>query len=235
MFIIIDGIDGSGKSTVLDTWGNTLESLGKKVFHLKKYWQEHKAHPTATELMDYDVIMSAEPTHAWIGKAIREEMIQDGNDYNMHDIASAYALDRLVLYKRLILPLRKAGKLIIQDRSVSTSLCYQPLASDNITMEEIAKIPGNAFALKHPPDHFVIANVSPEEAMKRLSLRTEKEDNAIFEKEQFLKKAQARFLDKTYQTYFKKHGTHIHLLDCNQKIAIMKETSITLLNHLLLL
>ncbi|MBT3816888.1 MAG: hypothetical protein HOE80_01670 [Candidatus Magasanikbacteria bacterium] len=233
MFIIIDGIDGSGKSTILDSWANELNTKGKKVFHLKKYWQKHLAHPTLEELMDYDVIISAEPTHAWVGKAIREEMIQKGNDYAMEDIASAYALDRLILYKRLLNPLRDAGKIILQDRSVSTSLCYQPLASDTISMEDIASLNGNVFALKHAPDHLVIADVDPEIAMTRLSGRIEKDDNAIFEKETFLKKAQAQFLDKTFQSYFTKQGTHIHVLDCSPKLAIMKEQGNDLLHTLL--
>lgn len=232
MFIIIDGIDGSGKSTIMEYWTEFLAEQGKKIFFLKPYWSGHQTHPTPPELESFDVIVSAEPTMVWIGAAIREEMIRHGANYSARSIAHAYALDRLILYKRLLLPLLAVGKTVIQDRSVSTSLCYQPLQDGSLTMADVAAIEGNAFALEHAPDHLVIADVDADTALLRLKDRVKK-DAAIFEQKQFLEQARARFFDREYQGYFTSRQTKIHTLNCGVPIGIMKQASIQLLNNLL--
>lgn len=232
-FIIIDGIDGSGKSTILDFWVEHLKGQGKKIFVLKEYWKEYHKHPLPEELLEYDVIVSAEPTYVWTGAAIREELIRNGADYSPRAMAEAYALDRLVLYKRLLLPLKKRGKIIIQDRGVSTSLCYQSVQEQGLLQTEIASIEGNAFALLHAPDELVLVHVSIEEALCRIANRYDKKDDAVFEKENFLKKAQDCFLSEKYQEYFKQRGTKIHLLNSGFSLDIMKAKSEELLQTLL--
>jgi len=223
MFIIIDGIDGSGKSTVFKIWAEYLKEQGKKIFDLKTYWNEHHKHPEAEELMEYDVILSGEPTTVWTGAAIRQEMIQNGKNYTPLSLANAYALDRLVLYKRIIVPFLQAGKIVLQDRSVSSSLCYQSTQNNGLSMDAIASIEGNTFALEHAPDHFVIANLPAEEAMRRLGNRSEKQDNAIFEKTEFLEKVQKKYLSEEYQNFFTSRGTRIHIFDANKDIESMKQ------------
>ncbi len=232
-FIIIDGIDGSGKSTVMKAWVEHLRSQGKNIFDIKEYWNEYHRHPEVDELMDYDIIITGEPTYVWTGAAIRQEMIKNGTGYSTTSIADAYSLDRLVLYRRLILPLLEAGKTILQDRSVSTSLCYQSVQDNPLEMETIATLEGNAFALQHAPDHLIIADLPVAVAMTRLGGRSDKQDDAIFEKEDFLNKSHDRFLDEEYQQYFTRNGTQVHILDCSTNIDIMKASGIELLQKLL--
>ena len=234
MFIIIDGIDGSGKSTIIHNWTAYLHSQNKKIFVLKEYWSKFHTHPTLDDIKDYDVIISAEPTSVWVGSAIREELIKKGNTYPARTIAEAYALDRFVLYQRLLIPYLNLNKIVIQDRGVTTSLCYQPIQGHDLSIDDVASIEGNALALNHSPDHLVIADVPAEIALNRLSDRTDKQDTAIFEKLDFLQKARAKFTDENYLQYFKKHGTQVHTLDTNQKIDIMKETTVELLKTILL-
>lgn len=233
MFIIIDGIDGSGKGTIIKEWKKYFELQNKKIFDLKEFWQKNNRHPEFSEIKDYDILFSAEPTYVWTGKAIREEMIKNGNDYSASSIANAYALDRLVLYKRLIVPFLKLNKTVIKDRSVSTSLCYQPIQDGSITIEEVSNIEGNKFALDNAPDYLIIADLEVEEAMKRLGTRVDEKDNAIFEKKDFLLKARETFLSKKYQDYFIKNNTKIKIFNSNQKFDIMREDSIKLLLDLI--
>lgn len=233
MFIIIDGIDGSGKSTIINNWTAYLRSLGKKIFILKDYWREFHTHPTFADIQDYDVVISAEPTNVWTGQAIREELIKNGNDYSAQTIAEAYALDRLILYRRLIIPYLALGKIVIQDRGVSTSLCYQPIQSPDLTIDKVAAIAGNELALAHAPDHLVIADVSAEIALARLAERAHKLDTAIFEKADFLRQARAGFVDENYLQYFKNQGTKIHILNTDQKVDIMKGIAVELLKTML--
>ncbi len=234
MYIVIDGIDGSGKSTVLNAWIDYLIQSNNKIFNLKKYWQEHKIHPDLNEINTCDILISAEPTTVWTGAAIRQEMIKNGSQYSADSIADAYALDRLVLLKRLIVPFRRQGGIIVQDRGVSTSLCYQSIQSPTtLPMRYVSRIEGNAFALENAPDHLVIADLQAEQAMNRLSQRSDEQDDAIFEKLDFLKKARQKYLDPDFQKYFAKRGTRIHVLDCGKKIDIMKQSGVKLLKSIL--
>lgn len=229
MFIILDGIDGSGKSTIMSTWAELLSSQGKKIFSLKSYWQEYHTHPTAEDLGGYDVILSAEPTSVWVGAAIRQEMIRHKYQYGARSIAAAYAIDRLILYKRILVPLIVDGKLVIQDRGVSTSLCYQPLQDTSISMRDVAALEGNTYALDHAPHHLVIADLPAERAIERLHGRDEKQDNALFEQKNFLGKARKQFLHADYQKFFISRTTRIHTLNTDVPVDIMKRDAIQLL------
>ncbi len=229
MIIMIDGIDGSGKSTIMHAWAGYLEKQGKHVFRLKEYWAKHAKHPDPAELVDYDVIISAEPTTIEIGAKIRQEMIRPDTSYTSLQIAEAYAEDRRLLYEHVLIPVIKEKKIILQDRGISTSLCYQPLLDAELTVEKILAFPGNQLAMAHAPNHLVLVDVSADTALQRLRGRTEKQDQAMFEREEFLKKARARFLDPGYQQYFTKRGTHVHTLSATADIAIIRQTAIALI------
>lgn len=229
---MIDGIDGSGKSTIITTWKEQLESMGKRVFSIKDFWSEHGVHPTPADADDYDVVLSAEPTNVWTGAAIRQEMIQQGNSYTGAATAAAYALDRLILYTRFLVPVRNAGKIIIQDRGVSTSLCYQSIQG-GLSLESLASIEGNAFALEHAPDMLVLTHILPDQALTRIGVRHDKQDNAIFEQKSFLDRAHAQFHSTEYQDYFVQKGTQIHTLDTDAPLEDMTKRAQALLQILL--
>ncbi len=233
MFIIIDGIDGSGKSTIVQVWKDYLTGQGNAIFDLKHYWQTTGKYPELDELKSYDFIFSCEPTYTGIGKVIREELVKTGTNYPPRAIVEAFSLDRLVLYKKMILPLLANGKIIIQDRSVGTSLAYQHLQNPEFTYEKIAEFPGNELALANRPDHFIIPKISAEKAAARLSSRFEKNDNAIFEKLDFLKKAAGIFYSDEYQKIFTDRGTKVHYLNAENEIDIMKQEATDLLKKLL--
>lgn len=231
MFIMVDGIDGSGKSTVVDAWAEALKEEGKCVCSLKIFWEKHGRHPTLEELGACDVVISAEPTFIKTGKEIRETMIREGSA-TPSELARAYADDRLVLYREVLVPLLAQGKIIIQDRGVSTSLSYQPLHHPELTPEVVSELPGNAFALDHAPDHLVIVDAPADAALARLHGR-KKQDHALFERQEFLARARARFLDPAYQKLFTDRDTHIHVLNGGAPIDIMKQEAIALLEHLI--
>ncbi|MDP3244708.1 MAG: hypothetical protein Q8M83_03570, partial [bacterium] len=82
MFIIVDGIDGSGKGTIIDVWKKQLQKQGKSVFDLREYGKKKKEMPTYEQIKKYQVIISCEPTFCWTGLAIRQEIVRSENDYN---------------------------------------------------------------------------------------------------------------------------------------------------------
>jgi len=230
MFIIIDGIDGSGKSTIVLEWIDYLVKHGKKCLKLRDFWKENGRHPHAEEFLHYDCILSSEPTFVGIGSVIRQELIRSDSNYSALAIANAYALDRLILYKNVIIPFLESSKdkIIIKDRSVSTSLCYQSIQG-TLSMAEIAAIEGNTFALEHAPDHLVITDLPAERAIARLTARIDKADNSIFEKSDFLDTSRALYLSPQYQKLFEDRGTKVHILNTDVEFDIMKEQSVKLL------
>lgn len=234
MFIIIDGIDGSGKSTIVEEWINYFKSLGKKCLNLREFWKTHHRHPEPEEFLQYDCILSSEPTFVGVGSVIREELIRQGSNYPPLSTAMAYALDRLILYKKVIIPFLESSpnKIVIKDRSVSTSLCYQSIQG-TIPMEEIAKIEGNAFALEHAPNYLIITDLPVDTALSRLTARTDKNDNSIFERKDFLESSRALYLSEPYQKLFERYGTKIHVLNTGENIDIMKAESIKLLQSII--
>ncbi|MFB6226387.1 MAG: dTMP kinase [Candidatus Paceibacteria bacterium] len=231
-FIMVDGIDGAGKTTIIEEWKDFLQQKDKSIFDLKSYWHENHTHPISTEISDFDVIFSAEPTSVWTGAAIREEMINENTQYSARSIAKAFSLDRLVLYKRVLLKALNQGVDIIQDRGVSTSLCYQPLQADELMRDDVAQMEGNRFTLNNRPDYLVIADVDPEQAIERLYTR-EQSDNSIFEKKKFLHRARETFFSKDYQELFTKEGAEIKKLNSGVNIDTMKRNSVSLLKNIL--
>jgi thymidylate kinase len=233
MLIMIDGIDGSGKSTVVQAWKQYLADQGNAVFDLKHYWQTTGKHPELSEMKSYDFIFSCEPTYTGVGKVIREELVQTGKNYPHRAIVEAFSLDRLVLYNKITIPLLASDKIVIQDRGVSTSLAYQSLNNEEFSLSKVAEFPGNQLALENRPDHLIIAKISAEAAMARIGSRFDKNDNAVFEKIDFLKKATEMFNSSSYQKIFTDRGTQIHYLNTESEIDIMKQEALDLLKKII--
>lgn len=230
---MVDSIDGGGKSTIIETWKKNLVEQGNAVFDLKKYMQEINRYPDLSELNGYDFIFSAEPTYVGVGTVIRQELIRNGTDYPVEALAHAYALDRLILYKKIHIPLLKKGKCIIQDRGLSTSLAYQSIPDQKFNMKKISALPGNKLALINRPDYLVLVKTDAEEAAKRLNLRVGKKDDAIFENLPFLKKSTKQFFSRELRQIFTKYGTRVINLNGNAKIDIMKQEANKLLKQIL--
>ncbi len=165
------------------------------------------------------------------GQAVRYEMVQNGTDYSPLAIATGFALQRLVLYKRVLLPALERGIHILQDRGVSTSLCYQSQAPLNI--EIVAGLEGNAFALEHAPDVLMLMDITPERCMERLSGRKEKDDNAIFEKLDLQKQFATCYTSGEFTQLFISRGTQIERFNSDQELAILKPQLESLLTKFL--
>jgi hypothetical protein len=67
----------------------------------------------------------------------------------------------------------------------------------------------------------------------RLGSRAGKQDDAIFERLDFLEKATQGFHNPDYQHLFTSHGTALHYLPATAEIATMKAQSIEFLSSIL--
>ncbi len=218
-FIMFDGLDGSGKSTLVGAFRETFEEQGLRIFDLAAWSREHNRLPLPEDCGSAEVVLSAEPTKAWLGAAIREELIRQGTNYPDLTITEAFALDRLILYQRLLIPLRAAGKMIVQDRGVSSSIAYQPLRG--VTLKTVLSFPGNQLALAQAPDLLVIARCPVEKALVRLAGRINKKDNVIFEQKAFLQKLAQRYESPGFRRLWKEHCTRLQYLDTDLPLPEM--------------
>jgi dTMP kinase len=193
ILVIVDGIDGSGKGIIVKALADWALTKKMKIFDLKEYCKTKHTFPESEEIAKYDVLISAEPTFSMVGQAIREEIVRDNDrHYSAWTTAEAFSLDREILYRRVIIPALKQGKIVFQERGVTTSMIYQPVQKEPLKMKKILELSGNKLALEYRPDLLIITLVDPKEAVRRLAER-DKKDNTIFEKLPFLEKLAKRF------------------------------------------
>ncbi len=214
--IMIDGIDGSGKGVATDAVRDFLVKQGKKLLDLRSYWKEHDGFP---DISSYDAIIATEPTFTNIGYKIRFDMVQNKGKYTNKEIAIAYSDDRKELYEKVVVPAKQQGKTVVQERGVVASLVYQPLMS-GLDLDFVMKLDGNAFCLKHLPDILIIAKVDPAVAIQRLAGRNHKQDKAIFEKLDFLKKLEKVYESAWLKDFMEKKGTKVFYIDTNPPRAV---------------
>ena len=141
-FITFEGCEGSGKSTQIRLLSEKLTAIGA------------------------DFIITREPGGSDVAEQIRK-IILDGKNVAMCDECEAllYAAARIQHLKEIVEPALAAGKLVICDRYVDSSLAYQG-AARGLGEKYIEDI--NAVALDcYPPDLTVFLNISPERAFER--------------------------------------------------------------------
>jgi dTMP kinase len=159
MFIVIEGIDGAGKSTQAK---------------LLARWFEEKG---------YEAVLTKEPTDTAFGKLIRKlvltggkEGIIDGARISHEAEALLFAADRAEHVAKLIRPSIEAGKIVISDRYFYSSLAYQ--WARGLDLEWLIDL--NRFAPR--PDLVLLLDLPPKESMKRLRGRKIKSEfDKIFE------------------------------------------------------
>lgn len=212
-FIVIDGVAGSGKSTLIRAIKKLLEDKGLKIFDLAEWTQKHAEPPKFEDIADYDAYFTFEPTKYWVGAAIRYELSHSNASGQV--IAQAFSLDRHIQYNRLIIPALEAGKIIIQDRSVSSSIVYQPIMEDGPSLDDLIALPGNALALSYPPDHLILAHIETAKLQARFDTRDD-DSKGIFENIDYLNKVNARFRSAWFCELFTSRETHVHDFNTDQ-------------------
>jgi dTMP kinase len=101
-FISFEGIDGSGKSTQIDKLSSFLTGNG------------------------YEVVLTREPGGTEIGEKIRNIILDKSNaDMSYMTEALLYAASRAQHVSEVIVPAVEAGKIVICDRFVDSSIAYQ--------------------------------------------------------------------------------------------------------------
>lgn len=227
---MVDGMTGSGKSTILKAVHTWADDHGKRVFKLHDW--KHTQPPHFSELPEADIYFTYEPTRTWVGAAIRYELSQTEDPYGGMELAHAFALDRQIMYRRVILPALAAGKHVIQDRGVTSSIVYQPVMKDSVPLETLLQLPGNKLAMEHAPDNLILTKVPAHIAHERIQSRSD-ESKGVFAQLAFMKQQEERFHSDWFKELFEQHGTTVHTIDTSISVEESQEQTTTLINKLL--
>ncbi|MBI5794295.1 hypothetical protein HZA87_04435 [Candidatus Uhrbacteria bacterium] len=230
-FIMVDGLTGSGKSTIMNAVHAWALNCGHRIWRLQD-WKE-PAPPRFEYIQDYDVYFTYEPTRSWVGSAIRYELSRDDEPYGGEELAHAFALDREIMYRRLVVPALNAGKTIIQDRGVGSSLVYQPAMKNSVSLETVLALPGNRLALEYAPNALILTKLDAEVAMERIRARSD-DSKGVFADLNFIKTQGERFASSWLRALFQSHGTTVHDLDTAGTLEETQKRATDLINSTLI-
>lgn len=223
------------KNKSYETSENSIERVVEMASRLTTYeeWNQEppfyirylKEHPT---LNATDVFVVCEPTWWGVGRTIREEFTRKGTNYPVKLVAEAYAMDRAALYNRIILPVLEDSKMILQDRSVASSIAYQPLQAEfqneKLSLDDVLNLYGNKIALSRSPNLLAITEVPVDVAMERLRLR-EKQDDSIFEAPEFQSALLERYTSSWLRELYEAKGTKVVYIDTSKGLDHTEEQS----------
>jgi dTMP kinase len=140
VLITIEGIDGSGKSTLISM--------------LKK------------KLSGPDVVFTREPGSSWIGEQVRRAVAEESDPVAE---ALLFMADHAQHLATIVRPSLAAGRLVISDRYSDSRYAYQAVSLDGIITEPLAWLKAVHRGWTVTPDLTYLLVLSPDEAVKRLA------------------------------------------------------------------
>ena len=141
-FIVLEGIDGSGTTTQAQRLAHRLQEKGR------------------------EVVFTWEPSTGPIGILLRQQL-STSPPMDKHALALLFAADRVDHVQRTILPALEAGKTVISDRYILSSLAYQGLECGSPWVREINGM-GKYY---YPADLTFFLTIDPKVAQERIRVR----------------------------------------------------------------
>ena len=168
MFISFEGIDGVGKSTQIRLAEEYLRARG------------------------LDVLTTFEPGGTELGQEIRNLLLHRKGDVAPRAEALLYAADRGHHVATKVRPALAAGKVVISDRYLDSSVAYQgagrKLIADEVRNISIWAVDGLL------PDLTILLDLEAGKAAKRRETTGQAPDRLELEKQEFFEAVRAEFL-----------------------------------------
>ena len=169
LFISIEGPDGSGKSTQIE--------------NIRKFFEDK----------NIEIVFTREPGGTAIGERIRE-IILDNSFKEMDPMTEAmlYAASRAQHVAQVIGPALEAGKVVVCDRFVDSSLAYQGFGRELGDAVEVI----NSYAIgPYMPDVTFLMKLDPNEGKHRIQENRDTQDRLEHEKLAFHRKVYKGYLE----------------------------------------
>jgi dTMP kinase len=201
-FITLEGPDGSGKTTVADAVVEKLNKQGIEVVHTR------------------------EPGGIDIAEQIRNIILDPKNTaMDSKTEALLYAASRRQHLVEKVFPAVKAGKIVICERFVDSSLAYQGYAR-SIGIDEVLSI--NLFAIDNTfPDLTIYLDVDEQTGLNRLSNRSFK-DRLDQESIEFHHR-----VNEGYKEVLNRYKDRISVVDASQELDKVVDDTYQLIINLI--
>ncbi|MEO0266354.1 MAG: dTMP kinase [candidate division WOR-3 bacterium] len=142
-FITIEGIEGSGKSTLTE---GIIEFLKTKGFN---------------------VVYSREPGGTKVGESVRNILLADGNEMDPMTEVFLFLAARRENVRKNILPALRDGKVVVCDRYTDSTIAYQGYGR-GLPIKLLRRLNKLAtYGIK--PDLTFVIDIDPEKGLKRIS------------------------------------------------------------------
>jgi dTMP kinase len=181
LLIAIEGIDGSGKTTLAKTLHASLQEQG------------------------LDTVLTKEPGDSELGKEIRSLVCTQNVPICAKAQYLLFAADRAQHFTELIIPALRKKNIIICDRLSDSSLAYQSYGN-GVEVDMIRHI--NAWSMEHlVPDLTIFVRIPVEIALERCGTRG---SLSVYEKKDFLQRVAHGFEEiyKDRENLIIVDGTH---------------------------
>ena len=137
MLITLEGIDGSGKTTVAEALQDTLP----------------------------EAMFTREPTDSWYGEAVERSIRDDGADPVAE--LFLYTADHADHLSRVVRPALEAGKVVVSDRYSDSRYAYQGATLDGVVRRPMEYVRGVHEPFTRAPDATLYFDVPPETGAER--------------------------------------------------------------------
>lgn len=166
MFIVLEGLDGSGSTTQLRMLAEALRA-------------PEITPEIAPEIAPPEIVCTAEPTSGPVGRLIREALA--GRLLGEGVLPYLFTADRRDHLDRLVLPALRRGAIVLSDRYLLSSLAYQSAA---LPMERVAELNADFRA----PDLTILMDLPVDACLARIEARAQAQNvqREIFERRERL-------------------------------------------------
>lgn len=178
LFVVFEGIDGSGKSTQARLLYETIVKKGIKA------------------------VLTKEPTDGPFGKKLRQLAQKGRDEITLQEEYDLFMQDRAEHVAKELLPQLDQGTVVVCDRYFYSTMAYQGalgMDPEAIYNENTRRFP--------TPDKVLCITVSPTTGRSRIT-SGRKETPNLFEKEAYLTKVAALFDAMPYDEIIRIDGTH---------------------------
>lgn len=158
-FIVIEGGDGSGKTTMV--------ALARELYGTRS-----------------DVLITREPGGSPYAEMIRQVILKpEGKNADANTMFSLFWASRADHMKHYIRPKLESNGIVIADRFDASSYAYQIFGQENMQLKDLFWHMRDVYLNEIVPDLYIYLDVSPEEGVRRIALRKGEGKNHLDDRE----------------------------------------------------